>query len=342
MSFKKAVLFADIHYGLKNNSTTHNIDCDNYITWLISESKKFGAETCIFLGDFFHTRNNINVQTFDHAVKSLEKLSAAFEQVILIVGNHDAFYKSNLKVNSVNFANHIKNVRIIDTITLEDDCAFIPWLVEDEWTTIKNVRAKYTFGHFELPNFYTNSKIILQGDHSKLKCDDFSGSEYIFSGHFHIRQTYKNCNGSDIIYIGNAFPHNFGDVDDIERGCVLLEHGVEPKFINWEDCPRYHTCLLTEILEQPEKYLSNKTHVRSESDININYSDIAFIRETLVSQFNCRELIISQKKIEDNFQDMEDSNDEFKTVDAIVLDHINSLESATFDKSVLTDIYNAL
>ena len=33
--FKKAAVFTDIHFGLKNNSSIHNQDCEDYIDWFI-------------------------------------------------------------------------------------------------------------------------------------------------------------------------------------------------------------------------------------------------------------------------------------------------------------------
>ena len=37
--FERAACFTDIHYGLKQNSRQHLIDCDNYVTWFIEEAK---------------------------------------------------------------------------------------------------------------------------------------------------------------------------------------------------------------------------------------------------------------------------------------------------------------
>jgi len=78
--FKKVACFTDIHFGLKSNSVTHNQDCEEFVDWFIEESKKEGAETCIFLGDWHHNRNSINLITLDTSLRCLEKLGAAFKQ----------------------------------------------------------------------------------------------------------------------------------------------------------------------------------------------------------------------------------------------------------------------
>ena len=87
--FKKVACFTDIHFGLKSNSQTHNEDCEEFVDWFIAEAKKEGCETAIFLGDWHHNRNSINLTTLDTSIRSLEKLGAAFEQFFWFPGNHD-------------------------------------------------------------------------------------------------------------------------------------------------------------------------------------------------------------------------------------------------------------
>ena len=38
MMFDEAVLFTDIHFGMKNNSRQHNDDCEQFIYWMIDEA----------------------------------------------------------------------------------------------------------------------------------------------------------------------------------------------------------------------------------------------------------------------------------------------------------------
>ena len=75
--FKKAAVFTDIHFGLKNNSKTHNTDCENFIDWYINQAKEHNCDVGIFCGDWHHSRNSINVSTLDTTVRCLEKLGNA-------------------------------------------------------------------------------------------------------------------------------------------------------------------------------------------------------------------------------------------------------------------------
>ena len=77
--FKKVACFTDIHFGLKSNSATHNQDCEEFVDWFISQATIQGCDTCIFLGDWHHNRNAINLITLDTSIRCLEKLGAAFD-----------------------------------------------------------------------------------------------------------------------------------------------------------------------------------------------------------------------------------------------------------------------
>ena len=78
--FKKAIVFTDIHFGLKSNSLLHNQDCSRFIDWVIATAKEHGCETGMFLGDWHHHRAAINLQTLNFSLEALEKLSRAFDQ----------------------------------------------------------------------------------------------------------------------------------------------------------------------------------------------------------------------------------------------------------------------
>jgi len=215
--FKKAACFTDIHFGLKSNSQTHNQDCEDFVDWFIQQAKEQGCETAIFLGDWHHNRNSINLTTLDSSIRSLEKLGAAFEQFFWFPGNHDLFYKDKRDVHSSAFGRHIPGVTVVEKVTVIDDVTLVPWLVGDEWKTISQTKSKYMFGHFELPLFYMNAMVQMP-DHGELQASHFVHQDYVFSGHFHKRQQRDK-----IVYMGNAFPHNFADTWDDERGMMTLE-----------------------------------------------------------------------------------------------------------------------
>jgi DNA repair exonuclease SbcCD nuclease subunit len=334
--FNKAAVFGDIHFGLKNNSKTHNDDCSKFIDWFIDISKKEKCETCIFLGDWHHQRNTINVNTLNYTVENISKLSSAFTHVYMITGNHDLFYREKRDLYSFPFANLYENITIInDKPYIKDNIALIPWLVEDEWKSIPNIDAKYIFGHFELPYFQMNAMVEMP-DHGGLKKEDFTKPEYVFSGHFHKRQ--KNGN---IHYIGSPFAHNYNDAWDNERGMMILEWDKIPKYIDWNNGPTYITLKLSDLIENPNTYLKENMYTKVYIDIQISYEESLFLKESFIETFKLREFTLLQQTEESN-EWKGDAVVSFENVDQIVYNQIKNIDSEKLDKNILAEIYKAL
>jgi len=333
--FKRAIFFTDIHFGLKSNSRTHNQDCLNFVDFVIKTGKEQNCETCVFLGDWHNNRASLQIGTLNYSVQAIDKLSAAFDQIIFIPGNHDEHYRDTREMNSVVWAKKYDNVRIFDEITTVDDVCITPWLVGDEHKQIKKIEAKYMFGHFELPSFYMNAMVQMP-DVGDLRRDDLK-CETVFTGHFHKRQTNKN-----ITYIGNAFPHNYADVGDDNRGCMILDWGKDPVYVAWPDAPKYRKFLLSEILEDTDRLLLSNMYCRVEIDVDISYEEATFIKEQFIPQYNLRELsLIQRTDIEEHSQTF-DGEVNFESVDSIVTSHLTQLETAQYDRQLMLDIYRNL
>jgi DNA repair exonuclease SbcCD nuclease subunit len=335
--FKKAACFSDLHFGNKNNSRQHNDDCEQFVKWFIEVSKQRGCETCIFLGDWHHHRAGINVSTLNYSVSNVQFLSEAFEKVYMIAGNHDLYYREKREINSMPYANLFDNVHVVNDNTLtQGGVSLVPWLVEDEWKQMKNIKSKYVFGHFELPHFMMNA-IVEMPDHNTLKVEHFDAPEYVFSGHFHKRQNKGKCH-----YLGSPFAHNYADAWDDDRGAMFLDWDGKPDYVKY-DGPRYIVLNLSDLIDGPEKYLNSNTYCRAVLDVPISYEEANFIKETFMTQYNPRELSLMPSKKDDLSQDpAHDGDFTVESVDQIVYNQLNAVESDVIDRKILMDIYNNL
>jgi len=333
--FKKAAVFTDIHYGLKSNSLQHNTDCINFVDWFIEKAKEEKCETCLFLGDWNHHRASINLQTLQFGLRSLEKLSANFDHIYFIPGNHDLYYRDKRDIHSVEWAKHLPNVTIVNDWFQAGDVVIAPWLVGNDYKKLAKLSGKYLFAHLELPHFYMNAMVTMP-DHGEINDNHVGNFEKVFSGHFHKRQARKN-----IWYIGNAFPHNYADAGDDQRGMMVLEWGQEPEFHSWPNQPMFRVYKLSDILENPKGLLLPNSHVRVHLDIDISYEEANFIRETLIPEHKLREMALIPIKLEHIEQQNSDGL-KFESVGQIVISGINSIESEGFDKRLLLEIYNNL
>lgn len=332
--FNKAACFTDIHFGNKNNNKVHNQDCEDFIDWFIINSKD--CETCVFLGDWHHHRATVNVSTLNVSVNNVKKLSENFDHVYMIMGNHDLYYREKRELNSLPYAGVFDNVTLIEDIFVENDVALVPWLVGNEWTKIQNIKAKYMFGHFELPHFKMNAMVEMP-DHGGLNTSHLSSPDYVFSGHFHKRQVQGN-----IHYLGSPFPHNYADAWDDDRGMMKLEWNGEPEYLNF-DGPRYRTVNLSKLIDDSEKILNNKTYCRAIIDLNMTYEDASMVKEAFLEQYKLREISLVPNNKEEHAQDWRSMDDlEVENVDQIVYNSLNAVDSETIDKKLLVDIYNSL
>ena len=245
------------------------------------------------------------------------------------------YYKDKRDIHSAEFGKYIPGVTVVHKPTTIGNVTLCPWLVGDEWKSIGKQGGKYIFGHFELPSFFMNAMVQMP-DHGEIQLDSFKGYELGFSGHFHKRQERQNMH-----YIGNAFPHNYADTWDDDRGMMILEWDGVPQYINWTECPKFRTIKLSQLIDEADKLLSSKMHLRVSLDIDISYEEASFIKEKFISDYDIRELtLVSEKKEVEINTDI--NIQAFESVDQIVSNQLVNIESDTFDSKVLLSIYNSL
>lgn len=228
-------IFSDLHLGVHQNSSFWHDVSFKWADWFVNEMTKRNIDTVLFLGDFFHYRDEVAVNTLHVGYKILKK----FEKfnIYLIPGNHDSFYKEHAEVNSIDIFSGWSNLHILNktkTIKFGNKTAtFVPWggVIEDI------PPSDYIFGHFEINTFKMNGhKVCDKGCNAMTLLNK---SRNIFSGHFHLRDIRKYNEGT-ITYVGNTFEMDFGDFNqvkglhvlDFNTGAVtFVENTISPKHL---------------------------------------------------------------------------------------------------------------
>ena len=334
--FKKAMVFTDIHFGLKSNSSIHNEDCLKFVKWATALAQEQGCETAFFLGDWHNNRASINIVTLNYSLRALEHLNANFSRVYFIPGNHDLYYRDKRDIQSVDWARHLGNVQIVNDWFNHGDVVIAPWLVGDDHKRLPKLKGQYLFGHFELPGYLMNAMVEMP-DHGEIQRDHLNGFGHVFTGHFHKRQTKKN-----VTYIGNAFPHNYADAGDDDRGCMILEWGKEPEYYSWPDQPKYRVYKLSDVLNHTEKMLQPGMHCRVNIDIDISYEEASFVKETFIDTYQLREITLIPQKEMDVGENIMLGNIQFESVDQIVTSQLTNINSEHYNQNLLLDIYRNL
>lgn len=339
----KVALFTDIHFGKKNNSIQHNQDCLDFVKWFCEQVRAEGGITHVmFLGDWFENRNAVNILTLNFARDAVAELNGLGVPIYIIIGNHDLYHRESRKVFSTKIFEEFKNVHLISEPTVVDDKFLIcPYLFKNEYPELaKYNHLKYWMGHFEFRNFVvtgTDRRMDHGPDHTQ-----FTGPEFIFSGHFHKRQANDN-----VVYIGNTFPMDYGDQGDDERGmCILDTSNDNVEFINWEDCPKYRKIRLSSVLDGMIDF-PPKCRVRCLIDVDIAYTDAQALREEMVKSLGLREFSleenISERKDAIAGEDVMENFDLSSLNDAVItMLKTGVTGTSTIDADKLVEIYSTL
>jgi metallophosphoesterase superfamily enzyme len=336
VDFSKTIVITDLHYGMRNNSKQHNTWCTEFLEFVVARAKELNIRTLLFLGDWSHNRNNVNISTLNYSHNGMKLLNNSFDNVIMLLGNHDLYFRDTLELHSIPYAQDFPNIHLIDKITTVKDFCFVPWLVGDDYKKIQTIKQPYLFCHAEIAKFRMNAHVEMP-DHGGLNAEHFQHQKLVFSGHFHKRQRKGN-----ICYIGNAFPHNYADVFDDDRGLMIWSPGEEPIFEKWPGAPKYRVYNLTEALQDPTSLIDNKTFVRITVDCDLTYEDSAFIRELFETQLNALDVSFIHGRSDGDDTVLDDSEINFESVDSIVISHLNSIESTTMNNQRLIEIYQSI
>ena len=239
----KVCCISDLHIGVHQNSTQWHDITRQWAQWLTRELKDKDIRDIIISGDFFHYRDEIAVNTI-HFVTEILDLWRDFN-IIMVVGNHDAYYKDRSDVNSLSVLNGWDNITVISDPThiklLGKDVMFCPW-----GTQLEQIHsADVIFGHFEIQSFKQNMyKICSDGFNAS---DILKKTNLAISGHFHLRDERIYKNGT-ILYLGNPFQMDFGDVESIKGYYILDFNDLTYEFTENKISPNHKKILLSELV----------------------------------------------------------------------------------------------
>lgn len=296
----KVAIFSDLHLGIYGNSELWHDVALKWADWIVKDLKKRKIKDIFFLGDFFHNRSEISVQTIHVASLILEKLKEF--NIVMIVGNHDAFYKNRADVHSLGLISGHDNVTIVDSLTeveaFDKKILFVPWNTE-----IPDEKYDIILGHFEIQNFKMNNFKVC--DHGLMASELLKKTGFVFSGHFHNRNI-KTYDEGRILYVGNTFPMDFSDVGN-EKGYHTLEledfnyQSYTLDFIPNTVSPKFKKILLSKIKDYTKEDFANNT-VKLIVDIDATEKEVenaqAFISKYSPFQFNT-EYNTTSKSVDD-------------------------------------------
>jgi len=267
----------------------------------------------------------------------MELLNSSFKKTYWLSGNHDLPFREKRDGASIEFGRNLSNIEFIRDPLTTGNVTLLPWLVGDEYKSIKNINSRYVFGHLEMPGFLMNARIIMPDSPTLVKPDQFLNTEYVFSGHYHKRQKQGK-----VIYMGAIMPMNFSDSNDEDRGIMLLDWGKEPIFEAWPDQPLFKEAKLSELIDTPG-IMHPKMTIRTTIDLPLIYEEAQEIRDSLVETYGLRKMeLMKQPKDSAELQEFNDETVVFHTVDQMVIDGLMSIDGTGLSTDKLVAIYRQL
>lgn len=221
----KYAMITDLHYGVRAGSIYFQEAMNSFVRYTVLPILlEQNIKTLFVLGDFTDSRKSTNYRIVQEVRKNFFDLMAEHGiHVVIICGNHDIFFKEKNDIASFDVIfGHYDNVTpVLSPLDLEPtgtDLLILPWINKnneaDVLKAIKNSKAKYCMGHFEIngAKMYKSSR----AEHG-MDADVLSKFDMVFSGHFHHRSQYGN-----IQYIGAAGYYTWQDYDDF-RGMTIFD-----------------------------------------------------------------------------------------------------------------------
>lgn len=230
----KVCLIADLHFGAHKNNVGFFKSQMKFYDQMKEYLLQNEIKTIVILGDVFDDRTNVNVYIENHTVELFKDLSKDFN-IHIITGNHDIYYTTTTEVNSLKNIAEINNIVVYEKPTNVSfdgvEVTMLPWLCEKP---LPDLKAKYCFGHLDIIGMKMDKvNVCEKGIAQEDLCHNWN---YIYTGHFHKRNTFNN-----ITYVGS--PYELTRIDENEqKGFTILElNDNTTKFIENVVSSRYKT-----------------------------------------------------------------------------------------------------
>ena len=254
---KRVWFITDTHLGVRNNSNEWIDQMREYFfDWffpLIRKNYRPG-DVLIHLGDFFDSRQSINLKVLNLGVSVAEEFSNIFtDGVYFIIGNHDIWGKTTNEVNSLKSIKWIPGISILEdpvSLTLGNRNFFMmPWRKdhqEEELTLERALSHDVLCCHTDIRGLKFNRFVNIDSGASQEKFSKFSR---VYSGHIHYAQKSGNIN-----MLGSPYELTRSDMDNQKSITMMdLSDMKDHVFVN-DFSPRYKKFFFSDILEMtPEE-----------------------------------------------------------------------------------------
>lgn len=225
----KIAIHTDLHFGAGENSgiilkKQESFFSEQFFPYI----EKHKIDTIFDLGDFFHNRKTININTLTQVKRFyLSKIEELGLKMYMILGNHDIYAKNSNEINAhESILSENKNIISISKPTeiniSSTKFCFIPWInkenSEECYKFIKETKSKYLLGHFEIAGIKLHRNWEFEDG---ITTDVLTKFKAVWSGHYHLR-----LHNGNFRYLGTPYQLDWADLYE-KKGFYIFDTETE-------------------------------------------------------------------------------------------------------------------
>lgn len=222
----KVAIISDTHFGARGDSLPMQANMAKFFTHVFFPTlDQMQIQYVVHLGDYTDRRKYVNYQTARFIETTYrEPLRQRHVRELILLGNHDCFYKQTNDINSVEeLYRHDASVTIVKApreVTIGSrSILLLPWIADDTRDValdlLAHTRATVVMGHLEIGGFQMYRGV--PHEQGGLEATRFDRFALVLSGHFH-----HKSERAPITYVGAPYPMIWSDYDD-PRGFHILD-----------------------------------------------------------------------------------------------------------------------
>jgi len=249
---RRVWFITDTHLGVRNNSNEWIDQIREYFfDWffpLVRENYQPG-DILVHLGDFFDSRQSINLKVLNLGMSIAEEFSAIFgDGVYFILGNHDIWAKDTNDINSLRSIKWIPGITVFDepvSANFSDrSFLFMPWRKDhktEEETLDFSEPHDVLCCHADIRGLKFNRYVNVESGSAREKFKKFGR---VYSGHIHYAQRTEN-----IVMLGSPYEITRSDMDNQKSITLLHLSDMSETIFDNNFSPKFKKFFFDDILE---------------------------------------------------------------------------------------------
>jgi len=211
----KVALFSDLHIYPHFAMNIFEDIAEKFLYDLLAYCKSNSISKIIFLGDWFHLKNKIQVPSYLKSYEILKLYKNEGIEIVFLIGNHDSPLADTNDFSILHSFSDYGNVVPLYDWEDVDDIRFHYLSYTKELPIFEmGPKSNILFGHLDVNNFLMDGAFTCTNGFEEERFSDF---DYVFSGHFHKHQVRGN-----IIYVGGPYQQKYSDRFD-SKGFIVLD-----------------------------------------------------------------------------------------------------------------------